>query len=142
MSKVWRTILLAVVLAAALLAPAAANATIGSVFGGTVTCTTQTATATAGQRWCGNSSGTTVASFDGTPIDVSVAFPAESGSDNNYPIVGIYHGWGGSKITPSSSTAQRWPSRTSNAARRQRSAPSSTPASARRFRMRSIPGHC
>src|SRR4029077_9612704 len=31
-----------------------------------------------------------------------------SGSDNNYPIVGIYHGWGGSKILPSSATAPRW----------------------------------
>ncbi len=107
MSRLWRTLALAAVLAAALLAPAAADATIGSVFG-TVTCTTQGAGATAGQRWCGNSAGATVASFDGTPIDVSVAFPAESGPDNNYPVVGIYHGWGGSKITPSSSTAQRW----------------------------------
>ncbi len=107
MSKCWRIFALAGVLAAALLAPAAANATIGSVFG-TVTCTTQPSGPTAGQRWCGNSSNTTTPSFDGTPIDVSVGFPAESGPDNNYPIVGIYHGWGGSKITPSSSAAQRW----------------------------------
>ncbi len=47
-------------------------------------------------------------SFDGTPIDVSVGFPPATGSDNNYPVVGIYHGWGGTKITPSSSAAQRW----------------------------------
>ena len=40
--------------------------------------------------------------WDGTPIDVAVAFPAASGEDNNYPVVGIYHGWGGTKITPSS----------------------------------------
>ncbi|HTZ85869.1 MAG TPA: acetylxylan esterase, partial [Solirubrobacteraceae bacterium] len=72
------------------------------------TCTTQVSGSQTGQRWCGNSSNTTTASFDGTPIDVSVAFPPESGSDNNYPVVGIYHGWGGSKITPSSSSAQRW----------------------------------
>ncbi len=64
--------------------------------------------ATAGQRWCGNSAGTTVPVWDGTPIDVSVAFPAAIGSDNNYPVVGIYHGWGGIKITPSSAAAQRW----------------------------------
>ena len=38
-------------------------------------------------------------SWDGTPIDVSVAFPPATGSDNNYPVVGIYHGWGGTKIT-------------------------------------------
>ena len=63
---------------------------------------------TIGQRWCGNSAGTTVPSWDGTPIDVSVAFPPATGADNNYPVVGIYHGWGGTKITPSSATAQRW----------------------------------
>jgi cephalosporin-C deacetylase-like acetyl esterase len=101
--------LFALAVATALLAlaiPAAAGATISSVFG-TVTCTEQTG-ANAGQRWCGNSAGTTVPSFDGTPIDVAVAFPAATGEDNNYPVVGIYHGWGGSKITPSSSAAQRW----------------------------------
>jgi X-Pro dipeptidyl-peptidase (S15 family) len=90
-----------------LLAPAAANATITSVFG-TVTCATQGPGASEGQRWCGNTANTTVPTWDGTPIDVSVAFPAETGPDNNYPVVGIYHGWGGSKITPSSATAQRW----------------------------------
>ncbi len=90
-----------------LLAPSAASASITSVFG-TVTCTTQGPGATEGQRWCGNAAGTTVPSWDGTPIDVSVAFPAASGSDNNYPVIGIYHGYGGSKITPSSETAQRW----------------------------------
>jgi hypothetical protein len=107
MSKSRRAILLVGVLAAALVAPATANATIGSVFG-TVTCTEQTTGATTGQRFCGNSAGTTVTSFDGTPIDVAVGFPVASGEDKNYPVVGIYHGWGGSKITPSSATAQRW----------------------------------
>jgi hypothetical protein len=86
-----------------LLTPSAASASITSVFG-TVACATQAS----GQRWCGNSAGTTVPSWDGTPIDVSVAFPPASGSDDNYPVIGIYHGYGGSKIVPSSSTAQRW----------------------------------
>jgi fermentation-respiration switch protein FrsA (DUF1100 family) len=86
-----------------LVAPSAASASITSVFG-TVTCETQGS----GQRWCGNPAGTMVPSWDGTPIDVSVAFPPASGSDNNYPVIGIYHGYGGTKITPSSSTAQRW----------------------------------
>lgn len=75
-----------------LLAPSAASATITKVFG-SVACTTQTSGATAGQRWCGNSSGTTVPSWDGTPIDVSVGLPPASGSDNNYPLVGIFHPW-------------------------------------------------
>ncbi len=42
-----------------LLAPASASATITSVFG-TVTCTTQSAGASEGQRWCGNTANTTV----------------------------------------------------------------------------------
>jgi hypothetical protein len=90
-----------------LLAPSAASATISSVFG-TVTCTTQGPGASEGQRWCGNSAGTTVPSWDGTPIDVSVAFPPATGADNDYPVVGIYHGWGSTKILPSSAQAQRW----------------------------------
>jgi hypothetical protein len=106
MSKLLKLLVLAV-LALGLLVPAAANATITSVFG-TVTCTTQTTGAATGQRWCGNSANTTVPVWDGVPIDVSVGFPVASGSDNNYPVIGIYHGWGGSKITPSSATAQRW----------------------------------
>jgi Acetyl xylan esterase (AXE1) len=106
-SKRFKLLVFASLLLGLLLVPAAANATITSIFG-SIPCTTQTATATVGQRWCGASSGTTVSSFDGTPIDVAMAFPAESGSDNNYPVVGIYHGWGGTKITPSSAAVQRW----------------------------------
>ena len=86
-----------------LLAPSGASASITSVFG-TVPCETQAS----GQRWCGSAEGTTVPSWDGTPIDVSVAFPPASSSDKAYPVVGIYHGYGGRKIKPSSSTAQRW----------------------------------
>ena len=41
--------------------------------------------------------------WDGTPIDVAVSFPPATGADNDYPVVGIYHGWGGSKIKPSES---------------------------------------
>lgn len=106
MSKVRSLLVLAGVLVCMLAVPTVAGAAITSVFG-TVTCTEQTG-ANAGQRWCGNTSNTTVPSFDGTPIDVAVAFPPATGEDKNYPVVGIYHGWGGSKITPSSSTAQRW----------------------------------
>jgi hypothetical protein len=98
---------LTVVVGALLVVPSVASATVGSVFG-SVTCTEQTTGATTGQRFCGNTANTTVSSFDGTPIDVSVGLPVATGADNNYPIVGIYHGWGGTKITPSSATAQRW----------------------------------
>ncbi len=84
------------------------SAAITEVFGTSVKCTTQPSGATAGQRWCPNSGAATVPVWDGTPIDVSVAFPVASGEDNNYPVVGIYHGWGGTKIRPSSAAAQRW----------------------------------
>ncbi len=30
------------------------------------------------------------------------------GADNNFPLMGIYHGWGGTKILPSSSQTSRW----------------------------------
>jgi hypothetical protein len=90
-----------------LLVPATASATITSVFG-TVPCETKASGAEAGQRWCGNTAGTTVPSWDGTPIDVSVAFPPATGADTDYPVVGIYHGWGSTKILPSSAQAQRW----------------------------------
>ncbi len=93
----------------ALLLPASASATIASVFGGTVTCTTQSAAGEEGQRWCGNTAGTTVTTWDGvTPIDVAVAFPPATGSDNDYPVVGIYPPWGSTKVLPSSAAAQRW----------------------------------
>ncbi len=68
-----------------LLAPSAASATILSVFG-TVTCTEpdlgRDRPASAGAATRRN---TTVPSWDGTPIDVSVGFPVASGADNNYP---------------------------------------------------------
>ena len=40
----------------------------------------------------------TAPSWDTTPIDVNVAFPPASGSDDNYPLIIIGHGYGGSKI--------------------------------------------
>jgi hypothetical protein len=106
MSKLRKLFALSAVVVGLLVVPSVASATISSVFG-TIPCTVQSG-ANAGQRWCGEKAGATVSSFDGTPIDIAMAFPAESGSDNNYPVVGIYHGWGGSKVTPSSAQVQRW----------------------------------
>jgi hypothetical protein len=75
-----------------------------------------------GQRWCGSKPGSitstldaplptdrsTVKTFDGVPLDVNVAFPAPNfiGDDGPYPVVGMYHGYGGSKT--SFSGMQRW----------------------------------
>ena len=107
--------MLALLLAMAALVDTA-SAEIPSVFTAmpspAVTCAVQTGAGTAGQRWC-SASPSRVATWDNTPIDVTVAFPPApaSGPDGNFPIVGIYHGWGGSKITPGSANAQEFLSR-------------------------------
>ncbi len=92
--------LLATVLTLAL-APVA-HATIASVLGGAAPCTVQGD----GERHCAG----IFTSFDGAPIDVNVGFPPvpASGPDGDFPIVGIFHGWGGSKIDLSDGSAQEW----------------------------------
>ena len=82
--------------AAALAVPAVASAAIPSVFGGQVACAVQPD----GVRFCGSTQPrSTVKTFDGVPIDVNVAFPPEpaSGPDGGYPVIGSFHGYGGSK---------------------------------------------
>ena len=91
-----KLIVLAVTLGA-LLAPQAASAAIPSVFNGDVSCTVEGD----GVRYCGGTGPrTTTPSFDGAPIDVSAAFPAEppSGPDGTYPLVMLFHGYGGGKF--------------------------------------------
>jgi hypothetical protein len=111
--KVFRTAAAAAGVAAALVAPAGAGAAVTQVFTGLasdpVHCTVQTRPAVAGQRWC-TGAPSRVRSFDGTPIDVSVALPPApaSGPDGRFPLIGIYHGWGGSKALPSGGAAQHW----------------------------------
>ena len=67
--------------------------------GGNLTCTVQTG-ANAGERWCSG----IFTTFDGAPIDVNVGFPPApaSGPDGDFPVVGLFHGWGGSKLGHSS----------------------------------------
>ena len=90
-----RKLVLVSAIVGSLFAASSAQAAIPSVFGGTVTCTV----AGDGVRECGSTAPrSTAASWDGTPIDVNVAFPPASGSDNNYPLLIVGHGYGGSKI--------------------------------------------
>ncbi len=91
-----RKLVLLSVLAGALLVAPGAQAAIPSVFGGAVTCTV----AADNVRECGSTSPrSTAPSWDGTPIDVNVAFPPDPGSgDGNYPLIIVGHGYGGSKI--------------------------------------------
>jgi hypothetical protein len=67
--------------------------------GGNLTCTIQTG-ANAGERHCAG----IFTTFDGAPIDINVGFPpAPAGSpDGDFPVVGLFHGWGGSKLGHSS----------------------------------------
>ncbi|MEO6029679.1 MAG: acetylxylan esterase [Candidatus Binatia bacterium] len=90
---------------ALLFAAPSANAAITSVLNGSATCTVQSG-ANAGERHCSG----IFATFDGAPIDVNVGFPPApaTGPDGNFPIIGIFHGWGGSKLSLTSGDMQRY----------------------------------
>ncbi len=105
MQQTWlgmRGLAVLTALIGAILAPTAAQAAIPSIpdgAGGEITCTVQTG-ANAGQRHCSG----IFTTFDGAPIDINVGFPPApaSGPDGNFPVVGQFHGWGGSKLSPTS----------------------------------------
>jgi hypothetical protein len=87
---------------AGLIATPSADAAIPQVFTKTATalnCTVQAS----GQRFCSGA----ITSWDGIPLDVNVAFPPETGTDTNWPVIGIYHGWGGSKLSLTGTDVQR-----------------------------------
>ncbi|MFL5871664.1 MAG: CocE/NonD family hydrolase [Solirubrobacterales bacterium] len=94
-----------VVLATAgmLIAAAPAGAEITSVFNGAVPCQAQPD----GTRFCGGPN-TQVPTFDGVPIDVNVALPPApaKGPDGPYPMVMVFHGYGGSEL--GLDTLERW----------------------------------
>ena len=86
-------------LAAAITVAPAAQAAIPNIpdgAGGQIACTDQAAP-NAGERFCSG----IFTTFDGAPIDINVGFPPApaSGSDGNFPIVGVFHGWGGTKLS-------------------------------------------
>jgi len=72
------------------LLPTAASAAPASVFGGRVACAPQE-----GVVFCGGTAATRVATFDGVPLDVSVAMP--EGETRARPLVVLLHGYGGTK---------------------------------------------
>lgn len=83
----------ALVVVSGFVASAPARAAVPSVFGGAVPCQAEAD----GVRFCGGPD-TTVPTFDGVPIDVNVALPpAASDGDGNYPLIMLFHGWGGSE---------------------------------------------
>src|SRR6185295_17890713 len=91
-----------------LVAAPSANAAITNVFSNTaapIPCAVQgTGVRLCDQTIAGNPGGTlrsTVATFDGVPIDVRVAFPPEpvSGPDGPYPMIMLFHGYAGAKLS-------------------------------------------
>ena len=98
-------VLLAAVALSTQLPATAAEATIASVLGGTVSCTVQTG-GNLGERHCSG----TFLTFDGAPIDVNIGFPPAPGvgADGNFPIIGVFHGWGGAKISLTNAAMQEF----------------------------------
>lgn len=94
----------AALLAALILVPAA-HASLGPLFGGDVACAAQAANGDV--RLCQGKTST----WDGeTKIDVNVVLPPQpgSGEDGPYPLIGLFHGWGGQKIGLEDPRVQRW----------------------------------
>src|SRR5688572_5727368 len=82
-------------LTATLLIVAPASADLPTLFEGDLTCSEQPASGDV--RLCGGPTTT----WDGqTKIDVNVILPPApaTGPDGPYPLIGNFHGWGGSKI--------------------------------------------
>ena len=108
-ARSFRRALAAAAAAAGALALApAAQAAIPSIpdgNSGTIACAEQTG-GDAGERHCSG----IFTTFDGAPIDVNVGFPPApaSGPDGDFPIVGVFHGWGGSKLGLTSAAMQQW----------------------------------
>ena len=95
-----------------LLAPSA-HATITHVFDRwTFTCSTVGRRRECGTDESGDATGvrSTAPSWDGTPIDVKVAFPADPSpaTDGDYPLIIWGHGYGGSKIDFSFADMERF----------------------------------
>lgn len=79
-----------------------------ALYGGDVSCAEQPANGDV--RLCGGETTT----WDGaTQIDVNVVLPPapDSGDDGPYPLIGVFHGWGGSKIGLDDARVQDWAQR-------------------------------
>jgi fermentation-respiration switch protein FrsA (DUF1100 family) len=101
--KSYRGLLAALAVVVALVAAPSAQAAIPSVFGGTIECKVQPSFGNV--RLCGgfaenpaDSANSFTLTWDHeTKIDINVILPPAGGSETNYPLIGDFHGWGGSK---------------------------------------------
>jgi predicted acyl esterase len=91
--KLRRGLIAAVAVAVALVVVPSAQAAFPSLYGGEVSCSTETTRNEV--RACRG----TTKTWDGTKIDVNVFLPPAptSGPDGPYPTIGDFHGWGGAK---------------------------------------------
>lgn len=70
-----------------------AQAAFPTLYGGDVPCEAQSSNGNV--RLCSGKTTT----WDGTKIDLNVVLPPQpSGEDGPYPVIGLFHGWGGEKI--------------------------------------------
>jgi fermentation-respiration switch protein FrsA (DUF1100 family) len=95
---------IALLLAVLILAPAA-RADFPTLYNGDVPCAAQAANGNV--RLC---SGTTTTWDGATKIDLNVVLPPapSGGEDGPYPVIGVFHGWGGSKIGLEDERVQQW----------------------------------
>jgi predicted acyl esterase len=88
-----------------LFAAPAAQAAFPTLYGGDVACAAQAANGNV--RLCAGETTT----WDGaTKIDLNVVLPPEpgSGEDGPWPVIGLFHGWGGEKIGLEDKRVQEW----------------------------------
>jgi len=99
---------LAAALLLALTVVPAARADFSSLYGGDVPCTAQASNGDV--RLC---SGKTTTWDGATKIDLDVVLPPapSGGEDGPYPVIGLFHGWGGEKIGLEDPRVQGWAER-------------------------------
>jgi predicted acyl esterase len=100
----WAFGAVAATLLVALVLVPSARAEFPTLYGGDISCAEQPSNGNV--RLCG---GETV-TWDGvTQIDVNVVLPPEpAAGDGPYPLIGVFHGWGGSKLGLEDQRIQGW----------------------------------
>ena len=103
----WLLVMAAIALLGGLAAAPGAHAAPGALFGGDVPCSAQPADGNV--RLCEGKTTT----WDGeTKIDVTVVMPPQPGGglgeEAPYPLIGLFHGWGGHKIGLEDPRVQHW----------------------------------
>lgn len=89
----------------ALVGAPAAQADFPTLYGGNVPCAEQSSNGNV--RLCAGETTT----WDGaTKIDLNVVLPPQpsAGEDGPYPVIGLFHGWGGHKIGLEDARVQKW----------------------------------